>query len=224
MLTCKDWACCADVLGACSGYLHDHRIQGRALLPGAAMFEACAAAARCMSAASASSLVVGVSISAPLALSAAPGGAQHLLLCSASLGSGRLEVRSLAAASHASAPTAIVQVPRLHLAGWTGHALTHASQKERSLSPRSLPGAPALAACVSLASPGSSVQPPTAVAGLVPAPCNSCDQPGGYAVHPAALDAATHTAGAFASTDQAEHAGVPSWSFLLVSLTAPPCM
>ena len=33
---------------ACLGYLHDHRIQGRALLPGAAMFEMAAAAARCM--------------------------------------------------------------------------------------------------------------------------------------------------------------------------------
>lgn len=48
----------------------------------------------------------------------------------------------------------------------------------------------------SLVSPGPALL--TNVACLLPSPLGGCGQPGGYAIHPAALDAATHTAAAFA--------------------------
>ena len=183
--------------GVAAGYLHDHRIQGRALLPGAAMFEMAAAAARCMSTHSADSLLVGVSISAPLPLSN-PGqaaAAEHtlpVLVCAANLGSGRLEVRSSLAASIARS--------QLHLGGWAGHASMLAASRTPQQQAQEGAIGRALQGLQHLARMQHQLQQPTAVACLLPAPLDGGGQPGCYAVHPAALDAATHTAGAFAGT------------------------
>ncbi len=178
-----------------AGYLHDHCIQGRALLPGACMFEMGAAAARCMSSDSASSLLLGVSISAPLPLSATgTSAAEHaaILVCAASLGSGRLEVRSFQAA--------VSSRSQVHLAGWAGRASMSAA---RAAAASKLQQS-ALSSTVSAQQAGSMQQLPTAVARLLPVPRHGCGQPGGYAVHPAALDAATHTAAALADKSAAD--------------------
>lgn len=75
---------------SCLSYLLDHRIRGRVLLPGAAMFEmATSAVAELHSAANAA--VLGVVLAAPMVL--VPG-AERVLSCTVACASGQLHVRS----------------------------------------------------------------------------------------------------------------------------------
>lgn len=98
---------------ACLGYLFDHQIQGRVLLPGAAMFEMSASALGGLlssgSSTNGQSVVVGVGISAPFVLTTGSGG--QILSCTVRVATGRIEVRSMAATSKGS---------QLHLTGKSG--------------------------------------------------------------------------------------------------------
>lgn len=192
---CKLW-----VLHA--GYLHDHRIQGRVLLPGAAMFEMSSAVASCMNSSALPGVLLGVSISAPCILDDTSTTSHKMLSCIVAYGTGRLEVRSATAASNFAA--AAGQRGQLHLAGWARQTATesiepHGGQEQGKLRLLIDRVRPAL---------GARVELPTAVAGLLPVPAGTCGQPGGYAVHPTMLDSATHTAAAFSGNhadEESEH-------------------
>jgi len=164
------------------------------------MFEMSCAAASCMNSSSLPTLLLGVVISAPVVLeepSSSKAGGDRMLTCIVGCLTGRLEVRSAAAASGAAAVAK--HSGQLHLGGWAGQAgmpsATSSLRKQEAVrSPLSgLFGAmeekPSLL---------------TAVAGILPLPEGTCVQPGGYAVHPAVLDSATHTAAAFSNADASE--------------------
>lgn len=183
-----------------AGFLHDHRIRGQVLLPGAAMFEMSCAAASCMNKSSLPTLLLGVVISAPLVLedpSSGKAGGDRLLTCVVGCLTGQLEIRSVAAASGVAA--AAKHRGQLHLGGWAGQAAmppatSSLSEQEAVRSPLS-----GLFSAVE-----EKLHLPTAVAGILPLPVGTCEQPGGYAVHPAVLDSATHTAAAFSDADASE--------------------
>ncbi len=136
-------------------------------------------------------LLLGVSISAPCVLEDTSATSHKVLSCTVAYGTGRLEVRSATAASNFAA--AAGQRGQLHLAGWAHQTATestylHGGQEQANLGLLNNIVRPAL---------GARPELPTAVAGLMPVPAGTCGQPGGYAVHPAVLDSATHTAAAF---------------------------
>lgn len=206
------YLCGIDLGDVIAGYLHDHRIQGQVLLPGAAMFEMSCAAARCMNTSALPSLLLGVSISAPCVLedmSSAPARNHKMLSCAVAYGTGRMEVRSFTAASSLAA--AAGQRGQLHLGGWAGQAAvasesSHQGQQHTKVS---------LLSKLLIKATADRVELPTAVANLVSEPMNACGQPGGYAVHPASLDSATHTAAAFSGQDTTDKGDRPC---LLISV------
>ena len=162
------------------------------------MFEMSCAAARCMnSSALPSSLLLAVSISAPCILediSSVPTRNHKMLSCSVAYSTGRMEVRSFTAAS--SLVAAAGQRGQLHLGGWAGQAAAAPSSHQEQPRHRvTLLGGLVVPAV------GGRAELPTAVANLMSEPVGTCGQPGGYAVHPAALDSATHTAAAFSGQD-----------------------
>lgn len=189
-----------------TGYLNDHRIQGRILLPGAAMFEMSCAAAHCMHSSALHGLLLGVSISAPCILQDTSTTSHKVLSCSVEYGTGRLEVRSAIAASSSAA--AARRRGQLHLTGWAGLIAAESSGLNHGHERREL----RLLNDLLRPAVGARAELPTAVAGLVPGLAGTCGQPGGYAVHPAVLDSATHTAAAFSGNHPNEngerHSGI----------------
>lgn len=173
-----------------AGYLHDHRIKGQILMPGAAMFELSAAAVRCLSNAAPQGLIRGISISAPLVVNDdISREAGKVLTCNVALATGRLEVRSFMAASKADAPA-----EQLHLGGWAAQAhLEHLDGKAHKGEAR------AWELRMVISPLRQQTRLPTVVAGILPCPDGTCGQPNGHAAHPAVLDSATHTAAAYAS-------------------------
>lgn len=137
--------------------------------------------------------------------------AAAILTCTATAASGRLEIRSLATLPGHPA-LAVGHQPstsgRLHLVGRTGQLF--AASPLRPAVPQTLPtGAASCKGPLGLGfllgplraghGTGARIEPGTgrAIACLLLSPEPS-GRPGGYAVHPAALDASTHTAAALA--------------------------
>ncbi len=157
------------------------------------------AAARCMNSSAVHNLLLGVSISAPCILedvSSVPASTHRMLSCAVAYSTGRVEVRSFTAASKLAA--AAGQRGQVHQGGWAGQAIMGASHQVQK------PHKAGLLSSVVRPAQGDLAELPTAVACLVPEPVGTCGQPGGYAVHPAALDSATHTAAAFSRKDSSD--------------------
>ena len=98
-------------------YLHDHAIQGRVLLPGAAMFELCNAAIACLGITLGNFTLQSVSLSAPCNLQKPTGTRTDLgkvIKCCASLLNGRIDMSSNMATSVAQQPG------QIHLSGTSG--------------------------------------------------------------------------------------------------------
>jgi len=160
----------------------------------------CAALPQAPGAAAAAPLLDAALI-APLSLRDQPGSGSIMLVCTLAPVSGRLEVRSLARL-HGQAPAS-----RQHLAGRTGQLaavaagpVSQGADSEQRLRDAAgheelarllVKGASARGTGLSAADAGG-----RALACVLLAPAASGGQPGGFAVHPAALDAATHTAAA----------------------------
>jgi hypothetical protein len=178
-----------------AGYLHDHRIQGQVLMPGAAMFELSGASARCLGGEEARAVIQGISLSAPLIISDANTAAKKLLTCTVKCETGRLEVWSLLSASQPV--TASRFHGQLHLGGWAHQTLAPARLSSRTDAGSQVPRT-VIKLLPQLLQVAHTFQMPTSVACLRPIPYNTCKQPDGHAIHPATLDAATHTAAAFA--------------------------
>ena len=159
----------------------------------------------------AASPLLDVALMAPLDLQAGLGMAAAILSCTATAASGRLEIRSLATLPGHPALALGYQPStsgRLHLVGKTGQ-LSAASPLLPAV-PQTLPiGAASCGGPLGLEfllgpmrashGAGARVEPGfgRAVACLLLSP-EPGGRPGGYAVHPAALDASTHTAAALA--------------------------
>jgi len=146
--------------------------------------------------------LLDAALTAPLPLRDQPGPGSPTLVCTLAPGSGHLEVRSLARL-HGLAPAS----RRQHLAGRTGQLAAVAAgpagqEAESGQRLRDAAGHEQLArllvkgAGVRRIGPRAADAAGRALARVLLAPAASGGQPGGFAVHPAALDAATHTAAA----------------------------
>jgi acyl transferase domain-containing protein len=174
--------------GAALAYLWDHRVQNRALLPGAAMFETAYAAGMLLlagssgtgSGAAAAAALAGVSIPAPLVLP--EGSASSVTMTTAvEAATGRVTLHSKSGSGR----------PTVHLAGGFGRC-------KAGLVPAATPSSPHqtgahlmalswLASSAVLAAEGSQ-QPPMATASLWLSVRYQADQ---YHMHPAVTDNAT---------------------------------
>ena len=162
-------------------YLWDHQVQGQALLPGAAMFEAAAAVARLMLAgigAAAGPVLAAVAIPAPCVLPAHGSGAARgpLLTSTVELATGRLTLQSAATA---------------HLTGYVGHSLAECSTAGNTTQPPAdscLRKALFLATCITWCEQAASQPPPGAVAWVQE---DVLCPTGRYILHPAVIDNAT---------------------------------
>ncbi|KAK9803914.1 hypothetical protein WJX72_004698 [[Myrmecia] bisecta] len=181
---------------ACLAYLLDHHIQNRALLPGAAMFEMAAAAAQTLAGnpTNGRSLILGITISAPMVLTP---GADALLSCAVSYESGRLEIRSGSAAQ---------QHNQVHLTGRAGCEAGLTSPPATSATAALSNGSQSVLQTLTPARAATQTLP-TAVASVALQPVLG-EQPSGYTMHPAVLDSCTHTAAAFAASRGASSEGL----------------
>lgn len=180
--------------GSALAYLQDHRVGGRALFPGAAMFEAAHASAMLLleggSASAAQPALAGLSIPAPLVL--APGDAHAMLHTTLdTAGSGALRVQSSGSGGRAA----------VHLAGTVARAQSAAELAGRAASVGSssdygMPS-PALVQLVAAASPAGSLSLPSVVGCLEQSPRHA--QGGSYHLHPALIDCTTQVTSALNS-------------------------
>lgn len=154
------------------------QVQGRALMPGAAMFEMAASAAATLADATPGSAaaLLGVSIPAPLPLTTHAAAASTLLSCTLDAASGRLTVQSQAAAGGH---------PRLHLAASAGVAPAVPALAVRTHQGAVLPSRAAAALASTSASQHAGG---TTIADLQQ---DAHSQAAQYNVHPAVLDCCT---------------------------------
>ena len=169
--------------GAALAYLWDHRVQGRALLPGAAMFETAYAAGMLLlagasgtgSKAAAAAALAGVSIPAPLVLP--EGSASSVTLTTAvEAATGRVTLHSKSGSAK----------PTVHLAGAVGRCLAGPVPAAAPCSPHQM-ALPWLTSSATLAAEGGQ-QLPMATASLWQSVRH---QAGQYHLHPAVTDNAT---------------------------------
>jgi len=184
------------------GYLWDHRVRNRALLPGTAMFEAgCVAGTLLLSGRYDASLsqrqdvlnLCSVSILTPLLLAplASPG-SSTVLTTTLQLPSGQVTLRSVTAANRQE---------HVHLAGTfaSSLAITRAAAHSRQLASKDLLAVRPTASEAT----GKMIHPPSPLASI----CQGADfQSGQYCIHPAVSDTATQ---------------VRCWPSLLVCTNAP---
>ena len=169
----------------------------------------CAALPQAPGAAAAAPLL-DAALTAPLPLRDQPGSGSITLVCTLAPVSGRLEVRSLARL-HGQAPAS----SRQHLAGRTGQLAAVAAGPDSEQRLRDAAGHEELARLLVKGARARGIGLSAADAGgralacVLLAPAASGSQPGGFAVHPAALDAATHTAAALNGSGGA-HGCVPA--------------
>ena len=225
------------------GYLHDHQVQGRILLPGAAMFEMSNAASKCLGSIAKAFVVHSINLQAPCELHKPYGSSARstkLTQCCISYISGQVEVNSTPSTGTTR------HFGRVHMTGWSAQFnplvahwksrldgdklqgdgilsidLMKASAERQHLAKRTLDiyaHLRSLSEWLHKASLNpqeesihrslfphlqqdmcatSRLSLPTCTAMVSHTPPSNCGQPSGYAMHPAILDAATHTAAAF---------------------------
>lgn len=185
-------------LGASSqAYLHDHQVQGRAIFPAAAMLEMALAVGRNFSGSSVQRALVGASIMAPLSLVAKQ---SVTLTCCLDYSCGSLVLSSLL-------PSTGSRMSRQHMetqAGYTPATLQLKATSMPSLQRRMFASfvMSALGALLSAvpqlfaASGGSPGKLAMALGRADGTSLLAPQQPDSYIMHPAMLDAATHTAAA----------------------------
>ena len=223
----------------CAGYLNDHKIQDHILLPGAAMFELCNAACKCLKICAPPSLLHSINLLSPCNVGESKDttiGNSKVLTCCMNLTIGQMEVRSR------DSNGTLKERGYLHLHGWCAWLfsciqcnsnskhedadglLSRVKQtcfllRSNRVSDRShdILQSPSFSSWLQKANArdvastmGSKNELPsnnakicnqdvhTSIAIVVDTLPSSCVQPDSYIIHPATLDAATHTAAAFA--------------------------
>ena len=146
--------------------------------------------------------VLSVALTAPLELAELATRPDTVLICAANAVSGNLDIRSQASttgARHSSSARTSQHSSRLHMAARTGQLMAgghdtilHNSAKRQRLAHVLLGQAPAGWRTAAVQSGLGRAVASVVLSG------NAGEQPSGYAVHPAALDASTHTAAALA--------------------------
>lgn len=175
-----------DVYQSATAYLLDHVVSGRALLPGAAMVEACHAEANMLRAQRQGTVaLLNVSISSPLVLSASS--SAKMVEITSDAKTGRLTMASVG--GRGSTATT-------HLSCTVGNHQAVSSIVNKGLHDKRLPFK--IMAALSLQTPTLAVRslsPPSATATLASSGL-STPQPPQYHMHPATLDCATQTGSA----------------------------
>lgn len=146
--------------------------------------------------------ILDVTLTAPLELAGYAAKPDTVLICTADAVSGSLDIRShasMTAATHPQRAERSQHSGRPHMAARTGAAGTHDSRLHKSARQQQR-----LADALlnhALARQRAAEAAPSALGRAVASvvlSARSGEQPGRYAVHPAALDASTHTAAALA--------------------------